>query len=217
MKTKSLFSESDHEAIRRAVVEVEKRTAGEIVPFVVGACDDYDGASWRAATLGTTLAALVTVLVHELGGFWGGWFAVWLLAPVLGGGIFGYLAGAFFPVLRRRLTDPATIDARVRLRAETAFLREEVFATAERTGILIFLTLLERRVVILGDSGINAKVQQHEWDEIVAGIAAGIRAGRPTHALIEGIGRCGELLQRRVEIRPEDRDELSDALRISDR
>jgi putative membrane protein len=218
MDVHRMFSEADLGAVKRAVEEVEKKTSGEVVPYVVGASDDYRDAPWHAATLGILLAVLAAAVVHELGGYWGGWFAAWLLVPVIAGAALGFLAAAASPAVRRWMVDHETLEQRVRLRAESAFLREEVFRTNERTGVLVFLSLFERRVVILGDAGINAKVRQEEWDGIVAGMTAGIRAGRPAEALVAGIKKCGALLHREgVEIRPDDRDELSDELRIEDR
>ena len=86
------------------------------------------------------------------------------------------------------------------------------------TRILLLLSLFERRVVVLGDSGINAKVGEEEWREITQRIAAGIHDGRPGEALVEGIAACGRLLARRgVDIRPDDRNELRDDLRRRDR
>lgn len=215
MKVARYFSDSDLETIRRAVAGAERRTAGEIVPYVVGASDDYAEASWRGATLGALLGALLAALVHELAGLWGGWFAAWVTLPPLAGSVAGFLAALLAPV-RRLLIDDATFDRNVRRRAEQAFLAEEVFRTRDRTGILVFLSLFERRVMVLADSGISAAVPQAEWDAVVAGIVAGIRAGRAPAALVEGIAACGALLERHgVEIKPDDRDELSDALRTA--
>lgn len=218
MDVHSYFSQADLEAIRQAVVEVEQKTSGEVVPYVVGASDDYEEASWKGATLGALLAVLGAAIVHEAGGFWGGWFAAWVAAPAVGGAAVGFLVPHLSIAVKRALAGAETLRHRVQSRAEAAFLQEEVFHTRDRTGILIFLSLLERRVVVLGDAGINAKVEQHEWDATVDLIVQGIRAARPAAALIDGIARCGELLTRRgVAIRPDDSDELSDDLRLRDR
>ena len=218
MDVAKLFSESDLDAIRRAVGGAERRTSGEIVPFVVGASDDYLEASWRGATLGALLGALAAALVHQLAGLWGGWFAAWVVAPPAAGAAAGFLAATFVHPLRRLLLDGATIERSVRRRAEQAFLSEELFRTRDRTGILVFLSLFERRVVVLADTGITAVVPQAAWDAIVAGLVAGIRAGRAASALVAAIDACGAVLtQYGVAIRPDDRDELSDALRTENR
>ena len=110
------------------------------------------------------------------------------------------------------------LEIRVRRRAAVAFLDEELFRTRDRTGILLFLSLFEHRVVVLADEGINAQVEADEWSELTSKLAAGIRQGRAASALVEAIGRCGQLLaERGVKIRPDDENELGDDLRFHDR
>ena len=104
------------------------------------------------------------------------------------------------------------------MRAEAAFLEEEIFATRDRTGILVFLAVFEHRAVILADEGIHRAVPTGEWPELMDDLVSGIRAGRAPAALAEVIGRCGELLEKyEVDRRPDDEDELADAPRIRER
>ena len=212
------FSTAELERIRQAVEAAEGQTAGEIVPYAVVASDDYSETVWKGATLAALAAALAAAGLHGLGGFWGFDGYLWLGLPTAVGAAAGFLAGARIPWLKRLLVASAVVERQVERRAALAFIEEEVFFTRERTGILIFVSVFERQVLILGDSGINAKVEPEEWGEIVAEIAAGIAAGKPADALVEGITKCGALLQRRgVEIRPDDIDELADELRTRDR
>lgn len=216
----SYFSAGDLEAIRQAAAAAEKTTSGEVVPFVVGRCDDYPGAAWVAATWGAMAAAVVAgALPIWLGawGAWGGSAVVWWTLPVVGAALVGRLAADMLPALRRRCVAPETMARRVSARAEAAFLEEEVFNTRDRTGVLIFVALFERRVVVLGDAGINARVEQGEWDGIVADLTRGIRTGQLVAALLAAIEACGRLLEeRRVERRPDDTNELPDTLRMAD-
>lgn len=210
-----LFSDEDREAIRRATSQAEQRTSGEIVPYVVHACDAYEEASWKLATLAGLTAAVFSGLIHYQGAFWGGLGVLWVTLPVVAAAVVGYLLPLALPGLRRRLVSQEVIDRRVAQRAAVAFLEEEVFATRERTGVLIFLALFEHQVVVLGDAGINAQVEPGDWSGIAARLAVGIRRGRAAAALIEAIDAVGELLEEKgVEIRPDDFDELSDELRV---
>jgi putative membrane protein len=215
MNVGSLFSPAELAEIERAVKAAERHTSGEIVPYVVARSDDYPQAAWKGACAGALLVALAAAAVRAWGGFWGPASAWWLALPPLAGAALGLLAVALVPPLRRALVAGADLEEAVERRAGLAFLEQEVFKTAERTGILIFLSLFERRVVVLGDAGINRAVARQDWEGIVAGIVAGIRAGTPGTALARAIGQCGELLERhRVERRAGDRDELADHLRI---
>jgi len=209
MDSRRLFSAADEEAIRDAVAAAEKRSAGEVVPWIVEACDPYPEAGWKAAALGALLGLALGVGVPLLAGAWGA-APLWLALLVIAGGAIGLALGQL-PAAKRLLVDGDVIDHRVRGAAQAAFVRGEVFATRERTGILVFLALLERRVVVLGDAGINSRVQPEEWQTIADEIVAGVRRSRPAAALAAGIEACGRLLaERGVPRYEEDVDELPD-------
>ncbi len=209
------FSQDDLREIEAAVRAAEQRTAGEIVPYAVSHSDHYEAAAWKGATLGGFAAAVAAGVARWFGDAWGVPSLAWVMLPALVGGGLGYLVAATVRPLKLALAGAAKVEHRVRQRAAAAFLENEVFRTRARTGVLIFLSLFERRVVVLGDSGINARVGQHEWDAIVAGIVAGMRADRPGKALAGAIARCGELLEHdHVARAADDTDELPDTLQM---
>ena len=213
-----LFSEADRQAIAEAARRAEGATSGEIVPYVVGACDAYPLVAWKAAVLGALVGLVGGAAVHFFGGFWGGSVWLWVILPSVAGALVCPLAARLSDPLRRWLVGERMLDLRVRQRAEAAFLDEEVFATRERTGILILVALFEHRVVVLGDAGINRAVADGAWEGIVSRVISGIREGRPSEALIAAIGDCGRLLEaNRLKIRPDDVDELDNRPRIRDR
>jgi putative membrane protein len=210
------LGEAEREAIRRAVEEAEAGTSAEVVPYVVDRCDDYPGTGWLASLIAAAAAAVASGILHAAGGFWGGSGLVWITLPVLLAAVLGQLAVWLFPGLARRLISPDLIDRRVSGRAALAFLEEEVFSTRDRTGVLIFVSLFEHRALVLADEGINAVVEQSEWEGIVDAMRSELRAGRPTEALVGAIRSCGWLLhERRVERRPDDTDELPNEPRTS--
>lgn len=217
MKIETLFSEADLAAVRTAVRDAEAATSGEIVPFVVPASDLYLSAVWKGTTLGALLGPLVALAVFRFGGFWGSHLSFWIALPAAAGALAGHLLALFVPPVKRRLAGREMMTSRVHQRATLAFLEEEVFHTRERTGILLFVSLFERRVVVLGDTGINSQVETAHWNEVIDVVIEGIAAGRPGAALVAGIEKCGELLTRfGVAIRPDDSNELSDELRRGD-
>jgi putative membrane protein len=210
------FDQATRERIAAAVAAAEKATGAEIVPTVVAAADDYPEATWKAAAGGALLAVALAVVVHLWLGGWGGAPLGWSLLPGLLGAAGGGLLAQWQP-LRRLLVGVERLERRVRLAAEAAFLEHEVFATRDRTGVLVFVSLFEHRVVVLGDAGINARVPPERWQGIADAVALGIRQGRPGEALCEAIGSCGALLAARgVERRADDRNELPDVLRLGD-
>jgi putative membrane protein len=215
MTLTKILSQHDLDRISAAVTEAEGKTSGEIVPYIVEQSDSYEEALWRGAGLVVVLALFSMFSAYR---FTDWWFPIGvreLALLVMLKGSFGAAAVYFIPPLKRFFAGRDLMDRKAKQRAQEAFLAEEVFNTRDRTGILIFVSLLEHEVVVLGDSGINAKVEQREWDEIVSGIVREIKAGRVVDGLIVGIREAGNLLHNKeVTRRADDRDELADGLRI---
>ena len=210
-----MFPQAEREKIAAAVREAEKVTAGEIVPYVVGQSDHYESAEWRAGVLFGFVAFVSMTILRNLTGDWSRFDPVGIGGATLGAGGIAMLAVRFIPSLKRLFAGRHTMTRRVEQRAAEAFITEEVFATHNRTGILIFLSMLERRVMVIGDAGIHSKVRQEDWHGIIDLVVQAIRAGKPADGLIEAIRRCGALLAAHGLTRgPGDSDELSDDLRI---
>jgi putative membrane protein len=217
MTVDSLFSASDLTRIRQAVAQAEHCATGEIVPYLVARIDDYPVARWRAATLGALTLALIAAATHHFSGLWGIPGVLWIAFPALLGAGLGYALTARPGIARRFITD-ADIERRVQLRAEAAFLEEEVFATARRTGILLFVAVYEQRALVLADTGIHRQVPDGTWQTLIDDLIGAIRAGRAAAGLCNAIARCGEVLEtQRTDCGAVEVNELHDALRIRQR
>lgn len=216
-----LLDTLDEDRIREAVAEAEKRTSGEIVPYVVPRSDDYDVATWRGASALAVLALGAVLLFVRFYEGWGlGWvYTSWgVVLITLAAGTLGAVLTATIRPLRRALAGAERLDRIVHNRAMRAFVEEEVFDTRDRTGILLFVSLLEHRIEVIGDAGINQKVEPDAWVNVVARIRKGITNNNLSEGIVDAIGMCGALLEQSgVEIRPDDENELSDTVRTPDR
>jgi len=211
MPIDTLLPTSDLERIEAAVQDAESGTSGEIVPYIVARSDDYGEAPWKAAALALLVGVLLTGLSHAWRETWGPWPWLFDTLIVAGLGALGWLAGCFIPFLTCLLIGGHELDLRVRRRAAVAFIEAEVFRTQARIGILLLVSLFERRVVLLGDRGINERVAPERWKGIVDRITRGLKEDRLVSALVDGIEALGELLrQSGLEAGPNDRDELPD-------
>lgn len=218
IKPSRLFSESDLKRIQEAVDAAEHKTSGEIVPYVVEMSDTYEVAEWRAGVLFGVLALGLFAFVRRMTDIWLPPDFVEMAIVAMFAVAAGALLTHFVASLQRLFTGGHLMNMRVHQRAAQAFVAEEVFATRDRTGILIFLSLLERKVLVLGDSGINAKVKQSDWDGIIQMIVSGIKKGTAADGLVSAIQECGRLLELHgVKRRADDKDELPDNLRREDR
>lgn len=199
---KDFFSEEERARIESAVQLAEKRTSGEIVPMVVDESYDYP----RAEILGAGLFSLAAA-VSLSWAFFGEslWHFLWLFALCY----FPFkLLIRRTPCLRRRLIHPTEISEEVTEKAVISFLEQGLHHTRDETGILILISLFERRVRVLADRGINKVVSVDHWDGIVQTITDGIHSGEACNALCVAIDSCGRLLEEHFPVKTDDTDEL---------
>ena len=190
-----LFTDAERERIRQAVQEAERVTKGEIVPMIVPASALYREASYRTGLMFAllALALLLTIEIYWLPWGWHAGNAGWLLLAVVASYGLGQWIGRV-PAVIRLVTSRERMAHKVTLRAEQAFYKHGLHNTKGRTGILILVSLLERRVQVLADKGINDHVPAGTWDGLVNGIVEGIRTGQATEAICAAIAKSGALL-----------------------
>lgn len=198
-----LLTEEDKQAIEEAVGKAEASTSGEIVFAVTGASAHYHHATLSGALVGMALiTALYLVLPapHTVG------VVLWVELVSFA------VLYAVIPHIpwRRRLIPPREMDARTHEAAFMEFYSSGLYRTHESNGILIFLSLLERRVVVLGDRGVHDKLGNEHWDDVRDKIIRGIRAGKPREGICAAVEACGAALAKHFPHRPDDVDELPD-------
>ena len=184
----------------------EKKTSGEIVPMLVNTSDRYAEVELSGIVIGLVLGTLAAFIWHDP---WGS-IHLYLLLPVIGA-ILGFIISSI-PGVKRRLIPQARISEAVNTRSLAAFTGHGLHYTTAHTGILIFVSLLERRVIVLADRGINEKVGAGTWDEIVGIDTLGLRSGNACDAFCKAIERCGEILGQHFPRSADDQDELPDKL-----
>lgn len=182
-----ILNESEIKKLNSLIVEAEKTTTGEIVPVIVNQSDDYPGARWRLSIATALLTGLILVLVYpQLESY----LLLWSFIPSL---FLGYLLGRSSFALRRFM-NPAKIEEEVMQRAFQAFYEHGLGTTANQTGILIFISLNEHKVVVLADRGIHQKVEASTWDLLVKDLVAEIKNKSLFEGLSQAITHAGKIL-----------------------
>ena len=198
------LSDADLERIHQSVQAAEQRTVGEILPVVVERSDPHPGAPWVAALV-TLLSGSILLAAYMPWDSPG-----WLMACQFALGILGYVSAWLLPDLRRLFI---TEDRASRVASEQAFQEfygNGLHKTEAATGVLLFVSLLEHRVIVMGDSGINALVEPKDWENTDAAILDGIRSGSLCDGLVNGIGVAAELLEEHFPWADGDRNEIPD-------
>ena len=101
---------------------------------------------------------------------------------------------------------------RVDHRAELEFYRSRIQQTSGHTGILLFVSLAERRAVVLADKGISHKLPQETWDDVLKILLNGFKKQDVGGGFSLAIARCAEILGEHFPRKADDRDELANRL-----
>ena len=205
MKAETFFTDQEKERIRQAVVAAESKTAGEIIPMIVTSAARYTEIELIGLVAGLFAGMLVEWFWSDP---WGSpYFQLW---PVIGA-LMGFLISRL-PAVKRTLASKERIGEAVHTLVLASFTDQGLHHTRAHTGILILIALLEHRVEVLADRGINEKVSLGTWDEIVHSITAGIKSGHACDAYSKAIERCGDILAAHFPRQANDRDELPNRL-----
>jgi putative membrane protein len=205
MKADKFFTDTEKERIRQAIVAAESKTAGEIVPIIV-----TSSARYTEIELLGLVAGLFSGIVAEW--FWSDpWGSEYLnLWPVIGAFV-GFLAGRT-SVAKRLVASKDRVTEAVHTLALASFSQHGLHYTRDHTGILIIVSLLEHRVEVLADRGINTKVEAGTWQEIVHVLTTGLKSNQACDAFCKAIERCGEILATHFPRQADDKDELPNRL-----
>jgi putative membrane protein len=224
MADTNVMNAADHAKVSDAVHAAEQGTSGEIVTIVADHSDRYlDVALWWSI-LATVLALGALAAFPQ---FYG-----WLIAQLSGGwGSDGDVAEALelslavavvtFTIvrlllqwvpLRLALTPGIVKSRRVRRRAIRYFKVGAERRTAGRTGILIYLSMIEHRAEIVADEAIHSVVPNEAWGQAMADMLAEVRAGRIADGVAAAVRDVGVILAEHFPRAEGDVNELPDRL-----
>lgn len=192
-------------SITEAIQELERCSCAEVVVEVRARSGSYAHADARFASLLAFVALLVLL------------FSPWPFAPiwVAVDVAIVWVAALFLrsDSARRLMTSRREREAQVRLAAAAVFHERGVADTSEETGVLVYLSVLERRLELLADRGILETVPSLEWNRL-ADEARGRNATPET--LAEVVRALTPLLERHLPYREGDVDELCNVPRFSE-
>ncbi|MBC8181753.1 TPM domain-containing protein [candidate division KSB1 bacterium] len=189
---------SDHERSRfdGLIVQAEKRTDTQIVLAVIKRSDSYTELPWKAFALGASVAGL---LIFILGFPFYDWSSR-VLAPIAvtvtlaGGAVFALLT-VFFPGFAKRFLSAHRAEMEVQQYAESLFLARELFATSRRTGVLMLISLFERQVILLPDTGLNDRLNADTMQNIIVKMTSFLKRNETNQALEAGLERLSGILE----------------------
>jgi putative membrane protein len=204
VKADTFFTREEREKITETTRDVESRTIGEVVVMVVDSSDIYKEAEVIGGIfIGSLLSLILTVsFLHS---------SLW--SYILLSFVFFFPSKFIFkkiPVLKTAFIGTKRKEHAVMKRAVRVFYEKGLYKTKQQTGVLFFLSLLERKVWVLADKGIYEKIEQETLNRYSNMVSQGIKDGRACDALCNAMSEAGELLAKHFPITSDDTDELTD-------
>lgn len=211
----ALLTSDEQKRIGDAVSAAESGTSGEIVVAVIPESDDY---AFRELVFGVTagIAAFIVMILSEqaLGRLLERifWTDSQTLMPAVTGTI-ALLTGALFyflaqiPFVDRLVAGRRTMKDAVRNRALRHFVERGVCDTSGRTGVLLFVSVLERRAELIADRGVP--VSPDTWDRILSAMLRDISADLSS-SVVSALEQIGTVLNEHLPIAEDDENEITD-------
>ena len=201
------FESAATRSIGEAVRELESRSAAELVVEIRARSGSYAHADARFAAF----LALVSLAVLVYMPFTVPPVAV-LLDPVAFYAV-GLAIAKRSDSLRRLFTTRKERQQAVLTHAAALFHNRGVANTSGETGVVLFVSLLERRIEVLADRGVLLKVDANEWNAALAALHA--EQPLDPEVVIAAIRRLGAVLERDLPAGAVNEDELSSVPEIS--
>ena len=200
------LTEADRNAIRDAVRAAEAQTSAEIVPMIVGASDSYPKAQLACAVTVGLVCAVLACLVCGTRNMWAflAFFGVFALL--------GFQAAKRLPALMRPFVSPARASHETLQAAQAAFFSQGLTQTRERNALLVYVSVFERLVFLLPDTGLAGKIDARELDAAATALSAGIRKGRPAEAIAAAVACLAHSLAAAFPPRTDDVNEIKDLI-----
>jgi putative membrane protein len=205
----SFFGDDARAKAARAVAAVEARTSAEIVLAVRPISGHYRHADYLAGLVVGFVVLLLLLFLPQS-------FTVDSMpVAVLAGFAIGAVLCAHAPPLRRLLVGPKLMDTSVRIAARAAFVDGGVTRTHGRTGILIFVSIFERRVEVVGDLGIDPERLGEAYQRAVRAIGGSLSSGLDFTKFLTAVEALGPALSGPLPRGEDDENELADAMDVA--
>lgn len=223
-----MLTDEDRGRIERAVKEAEAATRGEFVCIISDEASDYSEVPLLWASALALLAPLLPLTLFafmlQIREAFMGWIVnpeVSAAAPASAVAIFATIQAAAFlilfllisiPSVRRAMTPRGLKQRFVRQRALEHFISKGLANTAERTGVLLYVSTKDKCVELVADEGINSMVTADTWSSAVKALVSDVKKGRVADGLVSVIQSCGRELATHFPPHLTDTNELPDAV-----
>lgn len=205
--SRKIFDRTASDNLARAVRDIEKNTDAEIVIVVRGRSGSYRHADY----LWGMLAAFIGLLFLLFSPF--DFHTYWVPFDVVALFVAGAFASSRSDLLRRLFTSRTFRSQAVRTGGAAMFYEAGIANTQAENGLLVYLSLFERRLEVFADRGVLKAVPPLKWNNAVFQLKEAGQKPEPA-ALLKALRDLGALLAEHMPATGENPNELADGPRF---
>ncbi len=202
------FNDETRAKIGKVIAQIESQSHAELVVIVK---DRIQGYAEYPLAVGATLAFVALSYFRFSPDFYEDWM-------IYAGTVLGFVLGAVLtggiPFLLRRLVGRKRLAKTAEIMARACFQKGGIQHTRDKTGMLIFIAVWERQIVILPDRGVESAIPPTEWQTIQHDFQGVFHAKSPAADFIAKLEGLLAVFSRYIPQVEGDTNELPDHLEV---
>lgn len=202
------FNEDFKTELYQTIEDIENNSLVEVVAMIKAQSGTYRDISFGAGAVVLFLAYTYFMFAPTI-------FDVYLIYfMTIISFLVAYALVEFIPPLKRTITRKKRKNKQVELYGRAIFQKGGLRHTSKKVGVLVYISLFEKKSYIIADRGADTFIPGEEWDKINQGFQSLFKAPDFNTALLENLKSCKEIFSKYIPSTEDDINELPDDLDI---
>ncbi len=194
--------------VGRVIARIESQSHAEVVLIVKEHTNSY---AQYPLGVGIALAFLALTYFRFAPDFFDEWI---IYAGTVTAFVLGAVSTGGIPGLLRLLVGKKHLEKSTEIMARAYFQKGGIHHTRDKTGVLIFIAVLERQVAVIADRGVESAIPPGEWEKIRQDFNTIFQAKNPARELLAKLESLQSVFSRHIPQVGDDTNELPDNLEI---
>lgn len=205
---KQILSDDAVRHLDELISDSEKKLGIQIVMSVVRRSDSYSEIPWKVFAVVASVAGLAVIVISSVTTYWVSQSDVMTgIAATLITGAFFALLTVLLPGVARLFLPGHRAEEEVHQYADSLFTDRHLNKTHDRTAVLVLISLFERKIIIVPDTGLKDKLLPEDMQKIIDRMKPFLRKGDSAGAFEECLSQLNLILEKKPSHGDKD-DEL---------
>lgn len=202
------YSEEFKTYVYEVIEEIEKNSVVEIVTMIKPKSDNYRDISFATGAILLFISYTYFMFAPTI------FNVYWIYFMTLSLFIFGFLMVEVVRPLKRLFARSKRLNKQVELNARAIFQKGGLHHTSKKAGILVYMSLFEKKSFIIADKGAKKALPSEVWKSIEENFQNAFKAPDFNASLIQNLKNCKDIFSKYLPATENDINELPDNLDV---